>query len=158
MIGFYRAYDLYGEFSNWYMHDMIINGRQYCSAEQYLMWCKATLFEDRVVADEILRSRNNYDIKRLGRKVQGFSNYIWLENREDIMCTALRAKFGKGSTLHSILMNTGDELLVECSPSDTIWGIGLSTTDPRRLDKTNWRGTNLLGECLMRVREELRSE
>ncbi len=51
------------------------------------------------------------------------------------------------------LLDTGDSILAECAVKDLVWGIGLSMKDPNRFDTTKWRGRNLLGNLLMKVRE-----
>ena len=51
---------------------------------------------------------------------------------------------------------TGEEIIAECAVKDRIWGIGLSMKDESRLSVDKWRGQNLLGKILMRVRENIR--
>ena len=55
--------------------------------------------------------------------------------------------------LKEFLLNTGDSILVEASPVDAIWGIGLAADDPAAAEPHNWQGQNLLGFALMRVRD-----
>lgn len=66
-------------------------------------------------------------------------------------------KFGGDPELREFLLNTGDRVLVEASPMDRIWGIGLAADDPRAENPASWRGLNLLGFALMDARAELRA-
>ena len=60
---------------------------------------------------------------------------------------------GKISGVYYGLKATGDAVLAECAVRDCIWGVGLSMTDPKRLEMEKWRGQNLLGFALMMVRD-----
>jgi len=66
------------------------------------------------------------------------------------------SQFGQNPELREELMKTGSSTLVEASPYDRIWGIGLSSSNPKAIDRRNWRGTNWLGVILTQVREELK--
>jgi ribA/ribD-fused uncharacterized protein len=91
--------------------------------------------------------------RSLGRKVKNFDNSIWDKNKEKILYTALQAKFTQDIELKKKLLSTKNKTLVEASPFDRIYGIGLSETNPKALDKKTWRGQNLLGKTLMKVRK-----
>lgn len=143
-------------FSNWYASSFIHGGITFNCSEQYMMYYKALLFEDHEVAHLIMEQADPRKQKFLGRQVRGFENTIWLENCEDLMVDGLVSKFTQNKYLEKFILDTGDTILVEASPSDKIWGIGLAEDDPRALDETQWRGTNLLGKVLMRAREIIR--
>lgn len=135
-----------------------------------MMYHKALLFSDTVVASKILATVNPRTIKSLGRKVKPFSEETWLANRERIVEDASYFKFKNGKTvaetaqeikwevkdLRKALLETGDRLLVEASPFDKIWGIGLGPEEAKTSRKP-W-GLNLLGKALMKARERLREE
>lgn len=53
------------------------------------------------------------------------------------------------------MLDTAGTTLVEASPYDRIWGIGLAASNPKALDRKMWRGTNWLGQALTEVREEI---
>ena len=65
------------------------------------------------------------------------------------------AKFGQHAAFRAFLLDTHDRVLVEASPVDAIWGIGLAQEDARALNPVAWRGLNLLGFALMEVRAHL---
>lgn len=141
--------------SNWYMSTFIIDGIKYSSMEQYMMHKKAMLFDDHITAAKILNTTDFAKIKQLGREVKNFDETIWIGMRQIIVYRGLYAKFTQDNDLKNRLLTTGDALLAECAVKDTIWGIGLSMTDERRLDYKQWKGLNLLGFSLMQVRKEL---
>lgn len=147
-----------GYLSNWYMSTFLEKGVKFTSMEQCMMYSKAQLFGDGRTAVEILSTDNVAEIKALGRKVSNFESRTWDRNKEDIICKGLYAKFSQNEGLKAKLLATGDSLLAECAVNDKIWGIGISMTNPDRLDTDKWKGQNLLGKCLMKVRDQLRSE
>ena len=60
--------------------------------------------------------------------------------------------------MREMLLATGKRIIVEAAPTDRIWGIGLAEDDRRALDRSEWRGQNLLGFALTRVRDEIAAE
>jgi len=147
-----------GYFSNWAYSPFVHNGVKYTHGEQYMMHMKALLFGDDVSAKKIMAAKNPYDQKKLGREVKGFDKNRWEAVCINLMVEGLCSKFRQNPDFLKALLDTGDTEIVEASPTDTIWGIGLAEDDPRALNKKNWRGTNWLGIVLMRVRDELRKE
>jgi ribA/ribD-fused uncharacterized protein len=121
-----------------------------------MMWRKAMLFDDPATARDILAVAHPRQAKALGRRVTGFDDRVWDEHRFDVVVEGNLAKFGQHPELGAVLLNTGDRVLVEASPLDRVWGIGLSRDDPAAPDPARWRGLNLLGFALMRVRAALR--
>ena len=142
-------------FSQWYPARFEIGGKLFSCAEQYMMYGKAILFGDAEVAAEILQAMAPRQHKALGRRVRGFTEAIWKANREAIVTDGSRAKFTQNPELRQALLDTAGTELVEASPFDRIWGIGLAATDRRAEDPAQWRGQNLLGKILTRVRDEL---
>lgn len=142
-------------FSQWYPAQFELAGQLFTCAEQYMMYGKAILFEDAEVAAEILEAASPRQHKALGRKVRNFSDALWKANRETIVADGSRAKFTQNPELRQALLDTAGTQLVEASPFDRIWGIGLAATDKRADDPSQWRGQNLLGKILTRVRDEL---
>ena len=152
---FYRATHRFGCFSNFYRANISIDGLKFICNEQYIMYQKAVLFNDKISADKILKSNNPMQIKTYGRAVKGFNEDLWVQYREQIADQCNRAKFTQHNDLRKILLSTGDALIAEASPSDKIWGIGVDELMGKNI-KT-WKGFNLLGKSLMRVREEIQS-
>jgi hypothetical protein len=142
-------------FSQWYPARFELGGKLFSCAEQYMMYGKAILFGDAEIAAEILEAVAPRQHKALGRKVRNFSDAIWKANRETIVTDGSRAKFTQNLELRQALLDTAGTELVEASPFDRIWGIGLAATDQRAEHPAQWRGQNLLGKILTRVRDEL---
>ena len=144
-------------FGQWTRARFELEQHTYSCAEQYMMAEKARLFGDETVRKQILATDEPREHKRLGRTVSGFSVEVWEAHREDIVFRANVAKFSQNQDLLAVLTKTGSRMLVEASPYDRIWGIGLRSTDPGADDPARWRGLNLLGKVLMRVRDHLLS-
>lgn len=145
-----------GCLSQWWPADFTVGDLTFRTAEHYMMWRKATLFGDEDSAARIVAAGHPRDAKMLGRGVADFDNATWEANRFAIVVEANVAKFGQNPPLRDYLLGTGERVLVEASPTDRIWGIGLSATDDRATDPTQWRGLNLLGQALMETRTRLR--
>ena len=144
-----------GPFSQWHTSPFIIEGKTYMTAEQYMMYCKAMFFDDVDVALQIMETENPREQKALGRKVSSFDADSWSNVAQAIVKEGTRAKFSQNPDLLEKLVATVGTTLVEASPYDKIWGIGLRETDLKCLDRSTWRGTNWLGEILTEVRIEL---
>jgi ribA/ribD-fused uncharacterized protein len=147
-----------GPFSQWYPSKFTIDGREYNCCEQYMMAKKALTFKDMEAYEEIMASSSPKEQKAIGRRVKNFNTEVWSVISREVVYQANYAKFTQNPQMKEELMSTGDLEIVEASPQDKIWGIGLHETDPRALDKTQWQGTNWLGIEIMRVREELKEE
>ncbi len=109
---------------------------------------KAALFDDQATRAQVLQAPNPGAAKALGRQVRGFDEAIWLENRFTIVTKANKAKFAQNPELGRFLKQTGSRVLVEASPVDRIWSIGLAQDDDQVTNPTLWRGLNLLGFAL----------
>jgi ribA/ribD-fused uncharacterized protein len=142
-------------FSQWHPAQFVVAGKRFTCTEQYMMHGKAVLFGDLEVAERILASTAPKTHKALGRKVQGFDDEVWQRERERIVYEGNHAKFTQNPALLAALLATAGTELVEASPLDRIWGVGLEAEDPRIQDPANWRGLNLLGKVLTRLREDL---
>ena len=143
-------------FSQWHKSIFTLDGITFNCAEQYMMYQKAVVFDDQNMATKILHTKDPGMQKKLGRQVQNFDVEVWNEKCRDIVKKGNKAKFSQNPELKKKLLATGDTVLVEASPNDRIWGIGLSEHDPRAKDKSNWQGTNWLGYALTEVKNELR--
>ncbi|WP_438466731.1 NADAR family protein [Marinomonas sp. PE14-40] len=142
-------------FSQWYESAFEADGIQYLTAEHYMMHAKALLFDDALAAEKILSVKTPKEAKSIGREIQNFDNEAWISHRFDIVVRANLAKFSSSAELTSFLLSTGDSLIVEASPVDKIWGVGLAQSDSLIGSPANWQGLNLLGYALMEVRSKL---
>jgi hypothetical protein len=142
-------------FSNWHPSRFTYHGIEFLHVEQFMMYSKAMLFGDRVTASRILQEPSPKRCKDLGREVQGFVDAVWNEKREGIVEVGCREKFLQNTNMLAVLLGTEGKVLVEASPYDRIWGIGLSENDPRAMTTNTWRGLNLLGLILTNIRDQL---
>ncbi|PJJ52849.1 NADAR family protein [Hymenobacter chitinivorans] len=142
-------------FSQWYPAAFELEGHSYPTAEHYMMAEKARLFQDEATRAAILAAKSPNDAKKLGRQIQNFEEAAWLAARFDIVVRANAAKFSQHPALREFLLNTGQQVLVEASPVDAIWGIGLAQDHAAAANPATWRGLNLLGFALMQVRDLL---
>jgi ribA/ribD-fused uncharacterized protein len=142
-------------FSQWHACAFVVDGRRFGCAEQFMMHGKATLFGDAEIAAQILAAPDPRTHKALGRKVRGFDDRVWKRSREDIVYAGNHAKFTQSPALLATLLATAGTELVEASPMDRIWGIGMASSNPAATDRTKWRGLNLLGRILTRLRDDL---
>jgi ribA/ribD-fused uncharacterized protein len=124
--------------------------------EQYMMAEKAKLFNDSETLNLIMDETDQKTIKDLGRMVKNFNSNIWDENKYNIVLKGNFAKFSQNNNLKEFLLSTNDSIIVEASPYDKVWGIGMKQDDKNILDVSKWKGENLLGFALMEVRDMLR--
>lgn len=142
-------------FSQWHPAFFEVGGIRFDCAEQYMMYRKATLFQDEEMAAKILAAQTPREQKALGRAVHNFQRDQWEAHCRQFVYDGNDAKFTQNPALLEKLLATKGTTLVEASPTDRIWGVGLEEGDPRILNRTTWRGTNWLGEILTRLREDL---
>jgi hypothetical protein len=145
-----------GTFSQWCPSEFTIEGVTYNCAEQYMMAKKAMLFNDSNAYEQIMNTSHPLTQKAIGRKVKGFNKETWEKVCRGYVYDANYAKFTQNPKMLKELMDTGDREIVEASPEDKIWGIGLHESDARVHDKSQWQGTNWLGEAIMNVRKTLK--
>lgn len=159
MIGFYHEYEEYGFFSNWYKVDFEYAGIKYSSVEQYMMFQKVSMFYQYELADAIMETDDPAVIKKLGQtRFSYFNKHVWDSLAYTIVKRGVKAKFAQNEELLNILLSTGESVLMECSATDLIWGIGVDIDSEDIYDPLKWRGQNQLGRILMSVRDELKEE
>ena len=151
-----------GVFSNWYPSPFkakSFNGAlielEFNCQEQYMMFNKAMAFADLAAATDIMNESSPQKQKAIGRKVRNFNETHWEQYRWGLTMAGIYSKFLQNPDLYTILMSTGDREIVEASPYDDIWGIGMGSEDPNLLDRARW-GQNLLGKQLTHARNWLR--
>lgn len=143
-------------FSQWFEAAFEFDGIHYPTAEHFMMAEKARVFGDAETLAKILAATAPDQVKALGRQVRGFKEEVWAEVRFSAVVTANRAKFSQNPVLRAFLLGTHPQVLVEASPVDSIWGIGLAADHADATQPERWQGLNLLGFALMEVRESLR--
>ncbi|GAA3644205.1 NADAR family protein [Nonomuraea antimicrobica] len=144
-----------GWLSQWWPVTFTEDGHTFASAEHYMMAHKAWLFGDGERAAEILAAGHPGEAKALGRAIRGFDEETWQAHRFAIVVRGNTAKFGQCAPLADYLLGTGERVLVEASPRDRVWGIGLAAGDERAASPAAWQGLNLLGFALMAARSAL---
>lgn len=132
-----------------------VDGQLYATAEHWMMASKARLFSDDDALARVLTSPEPAQAKAVGRTVRGFDEATWRAHRLDIVVQGNVAKFSQNDDERSYLLGTAPAVLVEASPRDRIWGIGMGAANPAAVDPTRWRGQNLLGFALMEVRRRI---
>lgn len=144
--------------SQWWDQEFRLDGITYSCSEQYMMAEKARLFNDGEMLKKIMETKYPKEMKAYGRAVQNFNPVIWEENCYEIVKRASKAKFSQNPELLEFLFTTGKRILVEASPRDRIWGIGMGKSNPDAENPIKWRGKNLLGFALTQARDELMKE
>ena len=143
--------------SQWYPSKFSVDGTTYLTAEHWMMAKKAALFNDVEMLKKILKADKPSAAKEMGRKVKNFNPDIWSEACVEMVIEGNLHKFSQHDDLKKFLLDTGRKIIVEASPGDTVWGIGLSQDDRGCRDPFTWKGTNLLGFALMEVRDRLKN-
>lgn len=141
--------------SQWFPAAFEVDGVRYATAEHFMMAEKARLFRDEAQLAAILEAKTPADAKAFGRAVQNYDDKAWERHRVEAVVRGNVAKFGQNAGLGAHLASTGDRILVEASPRDRIWGIGMGASNPDALDPAKWRGRNLLGFALVEARRRL---
>lgn len=154
MVFFWKDDEENGCFSNWYRRKFVIDDFGYLFVEQYMMAQKAKLFHDSERYKAILQATQPGECKDLGRQVKPFDSKAWDAVKYDIVKAANKAKYEQNPDLMAKLLETGEAILAEASPSDTIWGIGLDAAKAAETNPSEWPGQNLLGKILMGLRTE----
>lgn len=144
--------------SQWYPLVFENDGHKYATAEHWMMAEKARLFNDEETLSKILKAKHPSEAKKLGRLVSNFDSDVWESKRSEIVVQGNKLKFGQNDSIKEFLINTGDRVLVEASPVDKIWGIGLAQDHQHVESPDKWKGLNLLGYALMEVRKSFALE
>ncbi len=142
--------------SQWYEVAFTIDNVRYPSTEHFMMAEKARLFHDSTSLNKILAAKHPGEAKMLGRSIASFKESLWQAHRFTIALQGNIAKFQQNPELKAFLLTTGNKILVEASPIDSIWGIGLAHDHTDATNPTAWPGLNLLGFALMQVRETIK--
>ena len=143
-------------FSQWFECPFTVGSNTYKTSEHWMMAQKALLFSDKGNFEKIINCNKPGEAKELGRQVLGYDDQIWNDHKFDIVRLGNIHKFNQNPEFAEYLIKTDNRVLVEASPVDTIWGIGLSQDNAEIDNIYAWRGQNLLGFALMEVRDFLK--
>lgn len=143
--------------SQWWPAPFLVDGESFATAEHWMMAAKADLFGAAEIRSKILAAASPGEAKSLGRRIEGYDEERWLAARFGIVVAGNTHKFSQHPELGAWLRDTGSRILVEASPVDRIWGIGLDEHHPDAANPASWQGENLLGFALMETREALRA-
>lgn len=141
--------------SQWFPAAFIEDGARYATAEHYMMAAKARLFGDGEALAQVLAAATPAEAKAVGREVRGYDDARWEAARAEAVVQGNVLKFGQHPALRAFLLATDPRVLVEASPRDRVWGIGMGASNPDARDPARWRGRNLLGFALMEARARL---
>lgn len=141
--------------SQWFPSEFVVDGQRYATAEHWMMAEKARLFDDAAAESRVFATDDPVEVQAVGRSVTNYDEDRWRAHRFEIVVAGSLAKFGQDPVLRDYLLFTGGTVLVEASPRDAIWGIGVDRNDPRAGRPSEWPGLNLLGFALMEARRTL---
>lgn len=156
-----RIYFWGGIFSNWakanFTAQLVKGGAEYAftSSEQYMMAAKAITFDDAEAFRQIMATNDCQKQKAIGRSIENYSDEVWFPIARNLVYIAVYAKFTSSNSLAQVLVSTLNKWIVEASKFDTVWGIGIAPNDSDNADPKNWRGTNWLGQVIMKVRDDI---
>lgn len=142
-------------FSQWFDSSFIVDDICYKTAEHWMMAEKARLFNEKEMYNNIINADSPALAKKLGRDIENFNDKTWDENKFEIVVKGNYYKFNQNSELKKYLINANNRIIAEASPIDKIWGIGLSKDDINIENPLYWKGQNLLGFAIMKVRDIL---
>ena len=143
-INFYRLNEPFGEFSNFSPHPIRLKGKTWPTSEHYF---QAQKFVGTEHEEAVRRAKSPMVAARMGRSRKRPLRRDWEAVKDDIMREALRAKFQQHAELKTLLLSTGEARLIEHTTNDRYWG-----------DGGDGAGKNRLGQLLMELRAELRTE
>ena len=143
-------------FSQWYHAPFVVDNIEYKTTEHWMMAHKAKLFGDNEAFAKIIKADKPAEIKEIGRRVKGFDEIKWNDKKYEIVKNGNIHKFQQNNKLKDFLVGTADRVIVEASPTDAVWGIGLSQDSKMVENPHRWKGLNLLGFALMEVRDFLK--
>jgi len=142
IIRFYRHTQPCFCFSNFFKFPIVLKDKIWPTSEHYY---QAQKFTNTEYEEKIRLLKTPKQAANMGRDRSLPLRKDWEEVKNEIMYEALTAKFSQSKELKSILLATGNAILIEDSPKDYYWGCGKDNT-----------GKNMLGRLLMKIRKQMR--
>ncbi len=115
----------------------------------------ARMFKDDITLNKIMSATFPGEMNALGARTKDFIKDIWFKSAPEISNMCHNAKFSQNPVLAKCLLDTGDNILLEASPYDDMWGIGASLFDPNLMNKKSQWGDNIQGKSLMKTRSSI---
>ena len=140
--------------SNFHKSPIEEKQQTFSTVEHYYQYKKALYFNDQITANAILSSKTPNHAKALSYQIKDFDKDLWMSVAEQTMFNAVTKKFEQNPVLQKQLLSTSG-LLIEANPTDTFFSCGLSLSDPNIEVSTSWKGLNILGKVLCKVRDNL---
>ena len=152
---FHKPEEPYGFLSNWYLSDIEVDGQQFTSTEQYIMFRKCMILGDTDAAQQVMATNDPAEQQMIGQHAKCYNDAVWSGLCQVVAMRGLLAKFTQHDDLRQWLLSTGNAYLVECARTDRRWACGIGLKDDARHDITKWKGRNILGFALMEVRNQI---
>lgn len=131
-------------------------GVKYSNCYQFMMAQKALFFNDHKIFNQIMKTDDHFEQKKLGRKVTNFDLNLWKEVSDDLCYEGNLYKFSQNEKLYEFILSfNANSLFVNCDPNDEMYGIQLTMDDQKAKNPNEWKGFNKLGFQLTRVRHTL---
>ena len=140
-INFYRVGEPFGCFSNFAAYPVTVEGTVWPTSEHYF---QAQKFHDEMHREAIRATQSPLDAATMGRDRTKRLREDWEGIKDEVMYRVVLAKFSQHPGIRAELLPTGDASLVEHTKNGSYWG-----------DGGDGSGKNMLGQILMRVREEI---
>jgi ribA/ribD-fused uncharacterized protein len=148
-----------GPYSQWAHSPFVWDGKEFPTAEHFMMYHKCLTFEDHARAEQVLKYPGPDQVKAIGRQIENYDDDTWAAVRFNVVTYGNILKFSQNPKFYDVLRRDymeGDKILVEASPEDRVWGIGKHETDEGLDNIDNWNGQNLLGYAIMEAGERLK--
>lgn len=141
-------------FSNFYPSPLVVDDMEFATVEQFFQYTKATLCNKGHLAQKIMLKSNPWYSKAVGKRVEATEE--WNKQKMQILYRGVYAKFDQNNPLKQALLQTAGQNLYEAT-TDPYWGCGIDIAS-KKWESGDWKGSNMGGKVVMKVREEFLSE
>ncbi|KAK8840540.1 hypothetical protein M9Y10_030748 [Tritrichomonas musculus] len=131
-------------------------GNKYSSLLHFTSAQKALLFNDYSSHKKIISTNNLQEISQISKHITNFDREKWDKISYKFAYEGNLYKFTQNDKLFETLLSSKpDSLFVCCDPNDPKYGIGLTLQDSKCRNPFEWKGHNLLGFQITKVRDIL---